>query len=194
MAARRADPRARGPARHLVTALTPPPEGLLVPPGHGRTVRTPAQHVTFKVTGTHSRTASSFEVVVPPGFDVGAHVHSRSEELFYVLEGELDVLAFEPLVRTPDNWQRWQSGSGNQVVRATPGTVIVVPPGCPHAFANPTGNPAKMFFQASPPPDHERYFEELLKILDAGGPPDHEAIEELRSRYDIEQLTPLKHR
>ena len=98
MAARRADPRARGPARHLVTALMPPPEGLLVPPGQGRTVRTPAQHVTFKVTGTHSRTASSFEVVVPPGFDVGAHVHSRSEELFYVLEGELDVLAFEPLV------------------------------------------------------------------------------------------------
>ena len=68
-------------------------EGLLVPPGHGRVVRAPAQHVTFKVTGSHSRTASTFEVIVPPGFDVGAHVHTRSEELFYVLEGELDVLA-----------------------------------------------------------------------------------------------------
>ncbi|MGW0820662.1 cupin domain-containing protein [Streptomyces sp. NPDC002845] len=169
-------------------------EGLLVPPGHGRTVRTPAQQVTFKVTGAHSRTASSFEVLVPPGFDVGAHVHTRSEELFYVLEGELDVLAFEPRVRTPDNWQRWESTSGNRVVRATPGTVIVVPPGCPHAFANPTGVPARMFFHASPPPDHERYFEELLEILDAGGAPDHEAIEELRSRYDIQQLTPLGHR
>jgi hypothetical protein len=78
------------------------------------------------------------------------------------------------------------------VVRATPGTVIVVPPGCPHAFSNPTENQAKMFFQASPPPDHERYFEELLEILRDGGPPDHAAIEELRARYDIEQLTPLK--
>ncbi|WP_307835136.1 cupin domain-containing protein [Streptomyces adelaidensis] len=176
-----------------MTALTPP-EGLLVPPGHGRTVTTPAHAVTFKVTGTHSRTASSFEVVVPPGFDVGAHVHTRSEELFYVLEGELDVLAFEPRVRTPDNWQHWQSASGTRTVRATPGTVIVVPPGCPHAFANPTDTPAKMFFQSSPPPDHERYFEELLEILEAGGPPDGEAIERLRKRYDIEQLTPLKHR
>ncbi|WP_338694006.1 cupin domain-containing protein [Streptomyces sp. Q6] len=175
-----------------MTALTPS-EGLLVPPGHGRTVRTAAQQVTFKVTGNHSRIASSFEVVVPPGFDVGAHVHTRSEELFYVLEGELDVLAFEPRVRTADHWQRWRSLSGNRVVRATPGTVIVVPPGCPHAFANPTGSPAKMFFQASPPPDHERYFEELLEILSADGPPDHGAIEELRSRYDIEQLTPLRH-
>nr|WP_309484316.1 cupin domain-containing protein [Streptomyces himalayensis] len=164
-----------------------------MPPGHGRTVHTPAHHVTFKVTGAHSRMASSFEVVVPPGFDVGAHVHTRSEELFYVLEGELDVLAFEPLVRTPDNWQRWQSASGNRVVRATPGTVIVVPPGCPHAFANPTDAPAKMFFQASPPPDHERYFEELLEIFASGGPPDRAAITELRARYDIEQLTPLRH-
>ncbi|MYT75596.1 MULTISPECIES: cupin domain-containing protein [unclassified Streptomyces] len=175
-----------------MTALTPS-EGLLVPPGHGRTVQTAAQQVTFKVTGDHSSIASSFEVVVPPGFDVGAHVHTRSEELFYVLEGELDVLAFEPRVRTPDNWRRWQSPSGNKVVRATPGTVIVVPPGCPHAFANPTDTPAKMFFQASPPPDHERYFEELLEILSAGGPPDHAAIADLRARYDIEQLTPLRH-
>ncbi|WP_411577198.1 cupin domain-containing protein [Streptomyces sp. HUAS TT20] len=169
-------------------------EGLLVPPGHGRVVHTPAQRVTFKVTGTHSRTASTFEVEVPPGFDVGAHVHTRSEELFYVLDGELDVLAFEPRIRTPDNWQKWESSSGNRVVRAAPGTLIVVPPGCPHAFANPTDTPTKVFFQASPPPDHERYFEELLEILGSGGPPDHEAIEDLRRRYDIEQLTPLRHR
>ncbi|MFJ7336510.1 cupin domain-containing protein [Streptomyces sp. NPDC101110] len=169
-------------------------EGLFVPPGHGRTMETSAQRVTFKVTGTHSRTASTFEVVVPPGFDVGAHVHTRSEELFYVLEGELDVLAFEPRIRTPDHWQKWESPAGNRVVRATPGTVIVVPPGCPHAFANPTDTPAKMFFQASPPPDHERYFEELLEILAGGGPPDQAAIGELRARYDIEQLTPLRHR
>jgi oxalate decarboxylase/phosphoglucose isomerase-like protein (cupin superfamily) len=167
--------------------------GLYVPTGAGRTVRTAAHEVTFKVTGEHSRAASSFEVLVPPGFDVGAHVHTRSEELFYVLEGELDVLAFEPVVRTPDDWRHWRSASGRQVVRAGRGTVIVVPPGCPHAFANRTGEPAKMFFQSSPPPDHERYFEELLDILTAGGEPDGAAIAELRRRYDIEQLTPLRH-
>ena len=38
-------------------------EGLLVPPGAGRVVEAPAQQVTFKVTGSHSRTASTFEVV-----------------------------------------------------------------------------------------------------------------------------------
>ncbi|MGP3972811.1 cupin domain-containing protein [Streptomyces sp. 8N114] len=174
-------------------APQPRNKGLVVPPGRGRTVRTAAQQVTFKVTGQHSRTASSFEVVVPPGFDVGAHVHARSEEFFYVLEGELDLFAFEPLIRTADGWREWRSAAGDGVVRATPGTVVLVPPGCPHAFANPTGAPARMLFQSAPPPDHERYFEELLDILAAGGPPNEEVVAELRTRYDIEQLTPLRH-
>ncbi|MEU3191023.1 cupin domain-containing protein [Streptomyces sp. NPDC006992] len=170
-----------------------PRSGLVLPPGRGRTLRTAAQQVTFKVTGQHSRAASSFEVVVPPGFDVGAHVHTRSEELFYVLEGELELLAFEPRARTRDGWREWESAAGDRPVRATGGTTVLVPPGCPHAFANPTGSPARMFFQSAPPPDHERYFDELLDILAADGPPDEAAVAELRARYDIEQLTPLRH-
>ncbi|MEU8542505.1 cupin domain-containing protein [Streptomyces sp. NPDC048717] len=170
-----------------------PAGGLIVPPGQGKTLVTAAQRVTFKATGEHTSTSSTFEVVVPPGFDVGAHAHERSEELFYVLEGELDVLAFEPLVRTRDSWRGWESAAGQRVVRAGAGTLILVPPGCPHAFANPTGDPVRMLFQASPPPDHERYFEELMDILASGGPPDHAAIEALRLRYDIQQITPLRH-
>jgi mannose-6-phosphate isomerase-like protein (cupin superfamily) len=66
-----------------------------------------ATHITVKVTAKHGANASTFEVIVPPGYDVGAHVHSHQAELFYILEGELDLLAFEPLVRTEGNWQEW---------------------------------------------------------------------------------------
>ncbi|MEU7164447.1 cupin domain-containing protein [Streptomyces morookaense] len=166
-------------------------DGLVVPPGAGRTLTSPVQQVTFKVTGGHSPAASSFEVLVPPGFDVGAHLHTRSEELFYVLDGVLDVLAFEPRMRTRDHWRDWESPSGQRYIKATVGTVVVVPPGCPHAFANPTSEPARMFLQASPPPDHERYFEELFEILNSGTELDQAAIDALRRRYDIEQLTPM---
>ncbi|GAA4930423.1 cupin domain-containing protein [Streptomyces coeruleoprunus] len=169
-------------------------EGLVVPPGAGRIVRTAAQQVTYKITGAHSRVASTFEVVVPPGFDVGAHTHADGEELFYVIEGELEVMAFEPRLRTRDDWRSWESASGNRPVRATPGTLILVPPGCPHAFANPTGEPARMLFQAAPPPHHERYFDELLELMERPGGPDPAAVAELRTRYGIEQLTPLRHR
>ncbi|MFJ7068195.1 cupin domain-containing protein [Streptomyces sp. NPDC101115] len=167
--------------------------GLIVPPGEGRTLSTPAQHVTFKVTGEHTTTASTFEVVVPPGFDVGAHTHGRAEELFYLLEGELEVLAFEPEVRTADSWRGWRTADGRRAVRAVPGTLMLVPPGCPHAFANLGDTPVRMLFQVSPPTYHETYFEELMEILGAGDPVDHEAIERLRVRYDIEQITPLRH-
>ncbi|MFJ4966568.1 Cupin domain protein [Streptomyces sp. ADI96-02] len=176
---------------HIATAAS----GLVVPPGAGRTLTASAQQVTFKVTGEHSAVSSTFEVVVPAGFDVGAHAHAHSEELFYVLEGELTVLAFEPRVRTPDSWREWESLSGRQAVRATPGTIIQVPPGCPHAFANTTGEPARMILQSSPPPAHERYFEELLDILTSDAPPAERdtAIAALRVRYDIDQITPLRH-
>ena len=167
--------------------------GLVMRPGEGRRITTKAHEVTFKVTGGQSRAASTFEALVPHGFDVGAHVHDRSEELFYVIEGELDFLAFEPKVRGGDSWETWESAEGDRMVRAGAGTLLHVPPGLPHAFANRSGAPARMLFQASPPPDHERYFEELLAILEQGGPVDHEAIERLRRRYDIEQLTPLRH-
>lgn len=167
--------------------------GLIVPPGHGRKLVTDKQEVTFKVTAEDGSPISIFEVVVPPGFDVGAHVHANSQEFFYVLEGELDLLAFEPVKRTEDRWHDWESAEGHQVVRAGAGGCMFVPSGTPHAFRNGTDKPARMLFQSSPSPDHERYFEEICAIFDSGLTPDKEAIQELRDRYDITQLTPLRY-
>jgi mannose-6-phosphate isomerase-like protein (cupin superfamily) len=167
--------------------------GLIVPPGQGRKLITKAQEVTFKVTGAHGSFASSFEVIVPPGFDVGAHTHSRAEEFFYILAGELDILAFEPVHRTADGWQDWKSSAGDRVVRAGAGSCMFVPRGCPHAFMNRSGEPARMLFQSSPAPDHERYFEELCDIFSDGQVVDSGAVQKLRDRYDVNQITPLRH-
>jgi mannose-6-phosphate isomerase-like protein (cupin superfamily) len=167
--------------------------GLIVPPGQGRKLITKAQEVTFKVTGANGSSASCFEVVVPPGFDVGAHTHSRAEEFFYVLAGELDILAFEPARRTAEGWQDWESSHGDRVVRAGAGSCMFVPPGCPHAFMNPGDEPARMLFQSSPSPDHERYFEELHEIFSSGQVVDSHAVHKLRDRYDVNQITPLRH-
>jgi mannose-6-phosphate isomerase-like protein (cupin superfamily) len=166
-------------------------DGLIVPPGQGRRLLTKAQDVTFKVTGADGAPSSCFEVVVPPGFDVGAHVHDRSTEFFYVLEGELEVFAFEPQERTQGPWQDWKSPAGDRSVRAGAGSCMFVPTGCPHAFTNPTDQPVRMLFQSAPPPDHERYFEELTEIFSSGRAVDSQAVARLRDRYDVRQLTPL---
>ncbi|MFF2810719.1 cupin domain-containing protein [Streptomyces sp. NPDC058000] len=168
-------------------------DGIFVGPGGGRTLITPAQEITFKVTGADGSSASVFEVVVPPGFDVGAHLHQRSEELFCVLEGELEIFAFEPERYTATDWTDWKSAAGDRPARATAGSVAFVPQGCPHAFANRTNAPARVLFTVSPSPHHEVYFEQLAEIFAAPGPPDPEEIERLRRDYDITQFTPLRH-
>lgn len=167
--------------------------GLIVPPGAGKRLITKAQDVTFKVTGADGSSVSIFEVIVPPGFDVGAHVHNHSQEFFYVLEGELDLLAFEPTKRTEDSWHDWESPNGEQVVRAGAGSCMFVPPGCPHAFRNATDKPARMLFQSYPSPDHELYFDEIVEIFSAGRSVDSDAVEKMRERYDVSQITPLRY-
>jgi oxalate decarboxylase/phosphoglucose isomerase-like protein (cupin superfamily) len=163
-------------------------DGLMLRPGAGRSIQ--GASMTLKVGAGQSTAWSAFEAVVTPGFDVGAHLHHHAEELFYVLEGELDLLAFEPEVRTSGDWRSWESASGARVMRGGPGSTMFVPAGCPHAFANPTAAPARMIFLVSPP-GHERYLEEIGELIGRGGPPDPAAIAEVRARHDIQQLTPM---
>jgi oxalate decarboxylase/phosphoglucose isomerase-like protein (cupin superfamily) len=163
-------------------------DGLVLPPGTGRRIQTAG--MTLKVGAGQSESWSMFEADVPPGFDVGAHLHGGAEEVFYILEGELDLLAFEPRVRTAGDWITWESDAGAKVVRGGPGSVMFVPPGCPHAFANPGPGPARMLFLVTPP-GHEYYLEELAELLGRRPPPDQAAIAQLRARHDIHQLTPL---
>jgi hypothetical protein len=88
------------------------------------------------------------------------------------------------------DWRTWESDSGRKVVRVGPGSTMFVPPGCPHAFANPGPAPVRMLLHVTPP-GHEVYLQELADLLSRGGPPDPNAIAELRARHDIEQLTSL---
>lgn len=167
--------------------------GKMMGSGDGRLIAGGGLHATLKVAGGSEALASStFEVVVPPGYDVGAHVHSRGEELFYVVEGELDLLAMEPVDRSADDWHEWVSEAGATFMRGGPGSLLFVPAGCPHAFANLSDRPAKMLFQSAPA-GHEHYFEELAEFLvSSDGPIDQDELTRIRLRHDIQQLTPFR--
>jgi mannose-6-phosphate isomerase-like protein (cupin superfamily) len=163
-------------------------DGLVLPPGTGR--RISGAGMILKVGDDQSGAWSAFEAEVTPGFDVGAHLHHSAEEFFYILDGELDLLAFEPQGAAAGDWRSWESASGARVMRGGPGSAMFVPAGCPHAFANPGATPARMLFLVSPP-GHEHYLEELGTVIGQGGPPDQAAIAEIRARHDIQQLTPM---
>jgi mannose-6-phosphate isomerase-like protein (cupin superfamily) len=163
-------------------------DGLVLHPGEGQLIG--GAGMTLKVGAGQSRSWSVFEAEVAPGFDVGAHLHREAEELFYILDGELDLLAFEPRLRTSGDWQHWESAAGSRVVRGGPGSAMFVPSGCPHAFANPGNTATRMLFVVSPP-GHEFYMHELAEVVSQPGPPDQAAIAAVRARHDIEQLTAM---
>jgi quercetin dioxygenase-like cupin family protein len=77
---------------------------------------------------------------------------------------------------------------GSQIVRAKPGTFVFIPPNVAHNIANVTNKPARVLLTVSPP-GFEHYFQELEKLVAHASPPDPDAIAELRSRYDTEQLS-----
>jgi quercetin dioxygenase-like cupin family protein len=149
-------------------------EAIVIQAGRGKSLSMRGSQTTYKAEGERpSGGPTVLEFVAAPGFNTGEHVHRRIEEIFYVVEGEFHVRA------------------GDQMVRANPGDFILIPPGVPHGYANPSGNPAKMLVTISPAGVHDLYFEELAELLAKPGPPDLQAIAELRQRYDTEQVSPI---
>jgi quercetin dioxygenase-like cupin family protein len=147
-------------------------DGLLIGAGEGRQIALPGFEITPKVTALEAVGCSVLEFRVWPGFDVGTHRHARVEEVFYVLEGELDLRV------------------GGREVRGGSGQLMFVPRGAAHGFSGASAGGARVLLTISPP-GHERYFDELAALLAGEGRPDPAAIAELRLRYDTEQLTPL---
>src|SRR5882757_2147816 len=166
-------------------------EGIMLPPGGGRLIRGGGVDATLKVAGCDNAHASTFVTRIPPSYDVGAHVHRHGEELFYVLEGTVDLLAFEPVDRGVSDWHDWVAADGRSYLRGGPGSLMFVPSGVPHAFSNLSDKPATIFFQAAPS-GHENYFIELAELLESSaGRPMPEQMVKLREKYDMAQLTAL---
>jgi uncharacterized cupin superfamily protein len=109
--------------------------GGAVPPGHGRVIRVGPSELHVKAgPETGHALVGVFESTVPPGGGFPfAHLHNQYEEVFYVLEGEVEY-------RLRDEW-----------AAAGTGSTICVPRGVVHAFRNSSGRLARhLVVHASP--------------------------------------------
>jgi quercetin dioxygenase-like cupin family protein len=148
-------------------------------PGEGRTIAVVGDVYRFLATGedTNGRYAL-WEAVVPPGGGPPPHVHSREEEGFYILEGEITFTV-----------------NGDRVV-ATAGTFANMPVGMPHSFKNESDRPAKMLISVAPAGLELMFFEvgvPLAEGASAALPPTKDEIEKLLAvalRYGIEIRLP----
>lgn len=95
------------------------------------------------------------------------HRHARHDEGFYVVSGTARFTV------------------GKTVYDAPAGTLVMVPPGAPHTFANPT-NAITVLLNTFTPDLYIEYFRDLRGMIADGRPPTAEATVEAMSRYATE--------
>lgn len=121
----------------------------------------------LSATETENRLAVVEHSLAPRALGAPVHTHRHEDEYSIVLEGTVGVQI------------------GEQVFEAGSGSVVVKPRGVPHAFWNPTDQPARLLEILSPA-GFESYFAELGEILAASGLPDMAALGALAERYGLE--------
>jgi len=111
----------------------PPNEPLYVPAGTGVTKWSSGDVNTIKASATTTNGSFGFiEASVPPGGGPVAHIHRRSDEAFYLMYGELELLA------------------GDRIFTARSGDFIFVPRGTRHRFRNTGLHTAKLLTMFCP--------------------------------------------
>lgn len=134
-------------------------------PNEGRTIAVVGDVYRFMATSedTNGKYAM-WEAIVPPGGGPPPHVHSREEESFYILEGEITFQI------------------GEERVVATAGMFANMPVGTPHSFKNESNQPAKMIISIAPAGLEEMFFEFGVPLPEGSTsalPPTKDEIEKL---------------
>jgi quercetin dioxygenase-like cupin family protein len=93
----------------------------------------------YRVLATEQSTGGTLgliDAIVPPGGGPPPHVHTREDEFFYILEGEITFYVESPGVTAP--------------IIARVGTFLFAPKNQKHRFRNETDRPARMLFGVLP--------------------------------------------
>ncbi len=145
----------------------------------GRTITVVGDVYRFLATGEDTNgTYAQWEAIVPPGGGPPPHVHSREEEGFYVLEGEITFQI------------------GDQRVVAMAGMFANMPVGTPHSFKNETQRPARMLISVAPAGLEQMFLEVGVPAIQgatSAPPPTKAEIEKLLAvapRYGVEIRLP----
>jgi pimeloyl-ACP methyl ester carboxylesterase/quercetin dioxygenase-like cupin family protein len=111
------------------------------------------------------------EITIAPHTDgPPQHRHAQHDEGFYVVSGTARFTV------------------GHESHDAGPGTLVMVPPGAPHTFANPGDEPT-VLLNTFTPDLYVQYFRDLRDMVAAGRPMTDDAVIETMGRYATEPAT-----
>ncbi|MFJ8623646.1 cupin domain-containing protein [Kitasatospora sp. NPDC093550] len=148
------------------------PAVSVVRPGEGETIVLGTTRMRVLEDGSHTghRLAIAESVLAPHTEGPPQHRHARHDEGFYILSGTVRFTV------------------GDEDHDAPAGTLVMVPPGTPHTFANPTDRPAVMLSTFTPDL-YVQYFRDLQEALAGGRPLTPRADTDAMSRYATEPAT-----
>ncbi|MFF5475092.1 cupin domain-containing protein [Streptomyces achromogenes] len=148
------------------------PAVSVVGPGGGETIVLGSTRMRVLEDGSHTghRLAIAESVLAPHTQGPPQHRHARHDEGFYILSGTVRFTV------------------GDEDHDAVAGTLVMVPPGTPHTFANVTGQPAVMLSTFTPAL-YVQYFRDLQSVLADGRPLTPRANTDAMSRYATEPAT-----
>jgi mannose-6-phosphate isomerase-like protein (cupin superfamily) len=144
----------------------------IVGPGQGElALAGPIQLRILEDGSTTSHRLGIAEIIIGPhAAGPPQHRHARHDEGFYVVSGTVQFTV------------------GESTHEAGPRTLVMVPPGAPHTFANPGDEPA-VVLNTFTPDEYVQYFRDLRDMIAAGQPPTSGAIEAVMARYGTEPAT-----
>ncbi|MEU6772174.1 cupin domain-containing protein [Streptomyces sp. NPDC046759] len=150
---------------------THPPVSVMGP-GDGEMIVLGTTRMRVLEDGSHTghRLAIAESVLAPHTQGPPQHRHARHDEGFYILSGTVRFTV------------------GDEDYDAATGTLVMVPPGTPHTFANLTDQPAVMLSTFTPDL-YVQYFRDLQEVLASGRPLTPQANIDAMSRYATEPAT-----
>ncbi|MFC8368367.1 cupin domain-containing protein [Streptomyces sp. NPDC057239] len=148
------------------------PAVSVVGPGDGETIflGTTRLRVLEDGRNTGHRLGLAESVLAPHTPGPPQHRHAQHDEGFYIISGTVRFTV------------------GEKDYDAAAGTLVMVPPGAPHTFANMTDQPAVMLSTFTPDL-HVQYFRDLQDMIASGQALTPQANIQVMSRYATEPAT-----
>jgi quercetin dioxygenase-like cupin family protein len=154
------------------------PHGYGYQPGEGRRLWIVGDTMTFKATADQTGgSMAAVEVLAAPGGGPPLHTHRDEDEMWYVLDGEFEILA------------------GEETHRLGAGGFAFVPRGTLHRFENVSDTPSRVLIVFTPGGFDGFFFEAGLPAVDGEvappvGPEEIERTRAAAPRYGLELRWP----
>ncbi len=144
---------------------------FIMPAGQGAVLNELGHTAWEKVTSEQTGGAYYvFELTSPPGLGIPPHVHSREDEVIFILDGEFEVFL------------------DGTLHRATSGSTLNFARGTAHAFRNIGSTPGRTLWLVTPGASFQAFFRKLGQI--PPGPPDPAKVGALFAEFGMEILPP----